>query len=1826
MPPRAHTKGSHLRQVSAASIDTAATRTAIPAQEQTLEFPNTNGSYPSPKGRSNHPCSLWVHDDHFSREEVLLNPNAFSDLELKVGDLVELSTPQTSQGEHHVSGQRLHPNGRTLRETGDSDTCSNPATKHGAAQGRYLFLVKPLSTDIKSRHPNLQVSIASNVANIFGFKNHSQALIFVKDRSQCSASHVELIFRDQFLVRSDMWRMVMSELVDRPVYKGQKIAFMGSIKASVKSIYIDGKKTASGYFSPRTIPVFRSESARYVLFIQMSREMWDFDSEGTGDILFSRVINSLLPELFKRWASIDAHHLVTIVLFTRVQYDLSTTEKAPSVLNNNALNHTPGDSKPRTQDFYRVVVNDMPSGNWTAILDELKKEFRIFLRDVSIPPSHFPESPTSAEDRPVEDPDYSPAISGRPSSALRGNILEAINIASSYLAFEHIGRDLIRTGTSIVVITPGTGVFEVSYEALALTSEVLTSRAIGIDLICLSPMPLHSIPLFKYRLPNSVSSRPGSSISARDSLLHPSTPDSHHSPASISSKISQPRSLTIPLGSSVQTPPSSGWGYGVPHWIDISFWDQNIYRDSRTAVNKVVKSTAPGMMEKQSKTFMPRVRMYEIQMMGIMESEQSNISVPYLADGDFHLQKGSASMFQNSSSSDIGSYNGGYLSPQESPYKSHFTDINRSGSLISTFKDSKRNMLSIPAKQLKLLEWMDSYDGAVFRVTQKEQIVRRPSKAKRLDLDSSTSRFHDRQGLRPPPSSKNHVGNPSPTFIHTQSTSQRLGGGKTDPQNKGPVERKSAIKSSMKTATKPTAPRVYRSISFALRGLGSAPPRAVASTDINTEHAKAQPTTSRKSLNGGAEQLPSNTLSTPTSESIPSPSSDIPKPPRLNITESTDKGSSTPSKPISIRIANKKTVDEHNMDPHTIDGSFSTATTEVPFDQGNHEETHGPFPMTRTGRKFDMGPNPGQDEPTMSLSPSKALSPWIIPVNPCRPPKRGPTRSSWFGRWQHVYPRMPSTSSVKWKSLKSPAVLPLTTEEFPTSDELSSQYLQTPYRVYQNDESDASETPKSREALLREMVALRLAHGFQIVVGKLVEEASAQYSSGSLNIFNTKSLSKDGVTIFMSIGNIIHRMVCDAGGEIEVTKFTRKTVTGLLSDTESFAINYSPAVKTILSAHYCKNTIELQLPREEYNWNYADAFLAGHRDHLTNFKEQLRFWRTRFVLIPVEIPPNARRPMQSYKEDNEEEIHLLGINQLTQMWQRHRYVPPEEKRLHIPTHKRDQNPLDIMYQTSNPSEVVAAELDRLLLDDPGLDNLQLQLLPDSELLQRSNISLSSLAHAIQGEKGVRMMDRRWHWRLHYNCFVGLEFTTWMLQNFRDIDTREEAVEFGNELMKHGLIVHVQRRHNFRDGNYFYQISDEYRIARPESRAGWFHARKSIPNTPMGEGMRDSPSSYHAKSEKSVGEHSSRTNTPTPLKSNRTKASVCLSKSMKIDVDPRKRSNRSEVIDLHYDRLHNPDNCFHLELSWMNATPKLVEDAIVSWAATAEKFGLKLVELPISETSSIVETQVFRRPYPIKPVVDPPESPIPTVYNTTSFASQGVADRHFYHKAILKKFDFVLDFEAAHDFPPDVNVSYSWGTPDYRFPQYVHRTGAILVQITDDGYFLVLANRLYTARGPAVKESGRFDRNELYRPRAATYDALDRTGSPHLSPIVRASVDTTPAQTTTQSQQSDQQSCYRLTREIGREMKMFCEDAEKLEKFYEEAAAHAKPVSTKVSPMMPSAMDSSIPTLELPASLVTRNVSPPQSVVEAQQTGGSIDGRMQGTSPNTEAFRLSPSFQ
>ena len=109
-------------------------------------------------------------------------------------------------------------------------------------------------------------------------------------------------------------------------------------------------------------------------------------------------------------------------------------------------------------------------------------------------------------------------------------------------------------------------------------------------------------------------------------------------------------------------------------------------------------------------------------------------------------------------------------------------------------------------------------------------------------------------------------------------------------------------------------------------------------------------------------------------------------------------------------------------------------------------------------------------------------------------------------------------------------------------------------------------------------------------------------------------------------------------------------------------------------------------------------------------------------------------------------------------------------------------------------------------------------------MTRSSLSIASLAEILQSEKGVRMLRGRSFPRL---SFVGSKLVTWLLQNFKDVDTRDDAAELGNQLMRSGMFLHVGQRQEFRDANYFYQFTDQYCKPQSESRLQFERYPRSI---------------------------------------------------------------------------------------------------------------------------------------------------------------------------------------------------------------------------------------------------------------------------------------------------------------------------------------------------------------------------------------------------------------
>lgn len=1581
-------------------------------------------------------ATVSIHDDTISRESVLFNDSILIRSGFESGDLVEINQ-MLETIEARDFGSKATTNDQHAAE-------SSTYSYSWKASPTYLCLIRTTTPDQATKLHDFEISINKQVAATFNFTSRSLVSVKRAKKQEWIASHVEVSFRDAYLSRSDMWRLTSQELVGKTVHIGQKISFFGSLRATIKKIHVSGRHSQLAYFDTSTVPVFRSEAARYVIFIQMSYEMWDFDSEGSGEILFNRVVNGFLPELFKKWSEMEVRHLVSIVMFGRLEYRRAdVTMEASAFLSSPspAFSESRSDSH---QDFYRVVVTDMASAQWTTILEVLKKDFRVFLRDVSL----FKDAYTSVNSDPREEGrDYPTRITGRLSGASKGNILEAINLAASQFSNDYIDRDLIRTGISTVIVTAGSGVFTVDKDLLKLTSETLTNNGIGIDIVCLSKMPLHSVPLFRYRLPHSGSHdnihemQASPSSSSLNTNPHPSLPDLSHSPAFSATKSSFNYFSRFPSAFPARVPQI--FGYGIPQWIDLSYWSSDMGYSKPKRRSR--QTTSKGEKSKSNKLFVPRVRMYELQMMGLMEMGMAEIVVPYLNEKSIGKN---ASLRRWTSQRARSQYGRSLSQSPELKRKSPYA--------MSRQHDKSEIWRNQHDCSKSFTDFMDEYDDSAFTCDIPRPKARRSSKHRAMDEDIQTSPAID-------------VPRAKASLLTLQQPHASL-------KSSGDVDSRSDTESIISNASKTMRPRAPRNISYTFRGL--APLKASAVTpELHVVNIDAH-----KNLNavGSSDDCVMDNLASNTTDSL-----------QFYDQAKREYG--------SVLRAGNKWQKEEGSKPIKIRPAASTITTgKLLKDQLWQQRRHQHEQQKDHGNEIDINLSDSDSKVTDASGSLDSLPnsipdstiPFVRNVNASNPLKRK-SHSGTFGRWQHLYPRKPKAATVKWKSLCTPASVPLTTEDFPSKAELESNYdaLCHVVRTTKRDESQES-LQNETHALFLEMISLRVAHGYQFVIGSAPSATFEEEVLDYYAMFDRDVHKKARHVVVLTMGNTIQKLELHSSLSVRVTKYLQKQSDSDKSSYSTFV--YNPWVRTILANDYFPRPLVLKGFTEQYSWDIADNHLAGDMNESGELVEKLRYWRARFVLIPVEPPASTWKMNQP--DENEEEIHILGIRALTQSWQKNRHTTRQERSVMEnrtgPIKHQDINPLEVKMETLNPSELVAIELDRLAQIEEGSETESTQLLPEPQKFDKETSMLQKLALAMQGEKGIEIENRRWHLRLYYNCFRGEEFTNWLMHNVKNMNTREDAVEFGNQLMKEKLFEHVNGRHRFKDGHYFYSIKQEYRVMRPDLQKSWFpssrQSNKSIPPTPASEQPPKelSPMTVRTRS----GSNLAHQLHPTPSSESKAlgekkRKSVSLSRMIRVDVSTKKKSllPRPEVVNVHYDRFHNPENCYHLELNWLNTTCKLVDDAIVTWTSTAERYGLKLVEVPIAEACDVPLSEPFRNPYRIKPALEPPKQKVNNTtfnnffFSSTSFGPQqpinaSYSDKHIYQKAILKRFNFVLDLEAASEFPEGVDIEYGWGMLKYKYTQFVHRSGVVLAQIMEDGDIILLANRLYNSRLANTKEA------------------------------------------------------------------------------------------------------------------------------------------------------------
>ncbi|KAG0675077.1 vacuolar membrane-associated protein iml1, partial [Pichia californica] len=649
-----------------------------------------------------------------------------------------------------------------------------------------------------------------------------------------------------------------------------------------------------------------------------------------------------------------------------------------------------------------------------------------------------------------------------------------------------------------------------------------------------------------------------------------------------------------------------------------------------------------------------------------------------------------------------------------------------------------------------------------------------------------------------------------------------------------------------------------------------------------------------------------------------------------------------------------------------------------------------------------------------------------------------------YGRWRFVFPPDIKRRNVKWISLSSPASLPVFTSIFPTLNDFNQNYTFRIYDVLLN--QDIINENQTSITLMRNMISLRLSLGFQICIGDNVEKIEKHRKPNGDNKLLIEFLNNGeyiGSRCYLSMGNEIHRICCDFNGLLNVQVYKR-----ISSNDEQLSLlnnnkEYIEYIRTRYSEIYLpvKITNSRSENSRNYNWNQLDQVLAGYKESI----DKQRYHRMKFVILPANVPENA------FSLNNEklstEEIRLEGIRSLIMNIYKIRFRTNEEKKIN----KRLEISPEIYFYTGSLFKYLKNESNNIKkLKD---DNL---FIPDSILStnkkeefinknQQYNKLIDSyiLVSILKSRYGIPIIDRYWHLKIYKNCFIGMDLVNFLVENFEDIETREEAVEYGNKLMLEKVFYHVISKHKFLDGHYFYYLDDKFMEEKKDNKNN--KIRSDSINEIKDEVNKNDDNNYDVDDDDEKNKNQIQ--------------SVMLSKEVLCDLDPNEFSWQPELIKVHYDIVHNPDHCFHLRIEWLNTTSKLIEDLINGWSKYCERYGLSLVEIPWEELFTL-------------PIRNPLHSTIEISLSINPWEDKEFKDlkeifekeKYYFHLYLLHKSSFMLDNRTANYFKDDLfDVNYSWGKPMFKYAQFIHSTGGYIAELRNNGDFFLAPNNAHISR-------------------------------------------------------------------------------------------------------------------------------------------------------------------
>uniref|UniRef100_A0A9L0SH48 GATOR1 complex protein DEPDC5 n=1 Tax=Equus caballus TaxID=9796 RepID=A0A9L0SH48_HORSE len=220
------------------------------------------------------------------------------------------------------------------------------------------------------------------------------------------------------------------------------------------------------------------------------------------------------------------------------------------------------------------------------------------------------------------------------------------------------------------------------------------------------------------------------------------------------------------------------------------------------------------------------------------------------------------------------------------------------------------------------------------------------------------------------------------------------------------------------------------------------------------------------------------------------------------------------------------------------------------------------------------------------------------------------------------------TVGVDWKSLTTPACLPLTTDYFPDRQGLQNDYTEGCYDLLPEadmDRRDEEGVQMTAQQVFEEFICQRLMQGYQIIVQPKAQKpnpavppplsSSPLYSRGLVS----RNRPEEEDQYWLSMGRTFHKVTLK-DKMITVTRYLPKY------PYESAQIHYTYSLCPSHSdSEFVSCWVEFSHERlEEYKWNYLDQYICSAGSEDFSLIESLKFWRTRFLLLPACVTATKR--------------------------------------------------------------------------------------------------------------------------------------------------------------------------------------------------------------------------------------------------------------------------------------------------------------------------------------------------------------------------------------------------------------------------------------------------------------------------------------------------------------------------------------------------------------------------------------------------------------------------